>query len=220
MIDKISRPNPTPHTFVRVCLGACNFATPRDLRLRGAGRGASQRHVAPLPHLHIRAGGVVQDIRWYWNNDHIATTTTIARLPRVPRVQLARSSATPFAWIDGYLAEIGTDLPMSRCVYANISHHEGAIRANSIVKSGNRSDELYRIEFKCCALINRIFRTKIRLRIGLLLVEWLFWFFYCEMFRMSKFNYHSLGWILLWVRYDDGTMKFWKITRKCNIFDK
>lgn len=82
MISKI--PNPTPHTFVRVCLGACNFATPRDLRLRGAGRGASQRHVAPLPHLHIRAGGVVQDIRWYWNNDHIATTTTIARLPRVP----------------------------------------------------------------------------------------------------------------------------------------
>lgn len=102
------------------------------------------------------------------------TMTTLQRqqlYPRVPRVQLARSSATPFAWIDGYLAEIGTDLPMSRCVYANISHHEGAIRANSIVKSGNRSDELYRIEFKCCALINRIFRTKIRLRIGLLLVE-------------------------------------------------
>lgn len=139
MINKI--PNPTPHTFVRVCLGACNFATPRDLRLRGAGRGASQRHVAPLPHLHIRAGGVVQDIRWYWNNDHIATTTTIARLPRVPSAT-SRTTGTleRDAWIDGYLAEIGTDLPMSRCVYANISHHEGAIRANSIVKSGNRSD--------------------------------------------------------------------------------
>lgn len=78
IIGTIFRPNPTEHTFVRVRLGdgASNFATPHDLRLRGAGRGASQRHVAPLPHLHIRAGGVVQDIRWYWNNDHIATTTT------------------------------------------------------------------------------------------------------------------------------------------------
>lgn len=114
------------HTFVRVGLdGASNFATPHDLRFRGAGRGASQRHVAPFPHLHIRAGGVVQDIRWYWNNDHIATTTSspppscTERQPRVTTGTLERGRHSL-----GWMAIWPKSAPIYQClvVYSQIFH--------------------------------------------------------------------------------------------------
>jgi hypothetical protein len=55
-----------PPTFLSVAQGNSftPLTTPGDTGLRCARRGATERHVCPLSHNHVRAGRVVQDVRW------------------------------------------------------------------------------------------------------------------------------------------------------------
>lgn len=53
-------------TFLPVAQGNSftPFSTPGDTGLRCTCRGAPERHVCPLSYNHVRAGWIVQDVRW------------------------------------------------------------------------------------------------------------------------------------------------------------
>jgi hypothetical protein len=60
------------HTFLPVAQGDCfaSLATPDNTGLGWARRGAAERHVGSLSHYHVRAGRVVQDVRWNCNQKY------------------------------------------------------------------------------------------------------------------------------------------------------
>ena len=65
--------------------GFTTLTTPGDTGLGWSRRGAPERHVRSLSHNHVRAGRIVQDVRWNCNQNKATMRVKVLDFLLIPR---------------------------------------------------------------------------------------------------------------------------------------